>query len=460
MKTQRRDASDERRVLTGMIFDGTVLARLSAVWDDSGPFRGKWTNLVGGWCVSHFRRYGKPPAEDVEAHFTRWAEKSQDEATVTLVEKFLGTLEVPKTVNAEHVVDLAGALFNRVRVERLRDDLDADLDAGEVEKAIARAQGIGRVEAGAGSCVDVFADGAAIDAAFDSKSEVLIEYPGALGKFFRDALERDALVAFMAPEKRGKSFWLLDVAYRAASQRRRVAFFEVGDMSQNQIMRRFMSRVARRPVKPRTVKWPLSISRAEGEDVATVEHREIEFKEGLTKEHARLAAEKFRRRVLKSKQPYLRLSCHPNSTLNVQGVSAVLKTWEAGGWTPDVVVVDYADILAAPAGVTETRDQINTTWKQLRALSQSLHCLVVTATQSDAASYKTSLLGRSNFADDKRKYAHVTAMFGVNQTEPEKAAGVCRLNTLVLREDEFAETGVVHVAECRSLASPAVLSCF
>ena len=54
-------------------------------------------------------------------------------------------------------------------------------------------------------------------------------------------------------EKRGKTFWLIDMAWRGMLQRKKVAFFATGDMSQRQMMRRFIARAAKRPFKADTI---------------------------------------------------------------------------------------------------------------------------------------------------------------------------------------------------------------
>ena len=54
-------------------------------------------------------------------------------------------------------------------------------------------------------------------------------------------------------------------------------------------------------------------------------------------------------------------------------------------------------------------------------------------------SYEKDRLGLSNFSEDKRKYSHVTAFYGLNQDKKgrEKRFGIMRINELILREDEF-----------------------
>jgi hypothetical protein len=125
-----------------------------------------------------------------------------------------------------------------------------------------------------------------------------------------------------------------------------------------------------------------------------------------------------------------------------------------------VVVIDYADILAPEPGATKEdyRHQINVTWQALRRLSQDYHVLVVTATQSDASSYGARILRREHFSEDKRKYAHVTGMVGINQTEEEQGKGIFLLNWILLREGSYSPGRCVHVAGCLAIANPAIVS--
>ena len=73
---------------------------------------------------------------------------------------------------------------------------------------------------------------------------------------------------------------------------------------------------------------------------------------------------------------------------------------------------DHSFWIPRLAGKTDLiPNQINTTWKQLRALSQDRHCLVVTATQANAGSYtREAPMDRRSFSEDKRKLAHATGI--------------------------------------------------
>jgi len=139
-------------------------------------------------------------------------------------------------------------------------------------------------------------------------------------------------------------------------------------------------------------------------------------------------------------------------------IASILGEWAREGWVADVVIVDYADILQPYPGVSDRRDQINENWKMLRRISQDYHCLVLTATQSDAGGYDTKLLRRSNFSEDRRKHDHVTAMLGLNSTVEEKRLGITRVNWLDRRDRDYVEDEQVYVAGCLGIGCPIILS--
>ena len=463
MKTTKHSAADEKVILTGMIMDDVVLGRIAGKWKPEGLFRVRWANLVGRWCVEHFGRYNQAPKRDIENLFRNWAGKASDDDTVDLVDKFLSGLskdyEADPEINPDYLVDKAAEHFNAVSLERMTEAVTACVEKGDVTKALEIASKWNRVEMGVGAGIDVLHDKEAIIEAFESNVKPLFKYGGALGDFFGDQFARDEFIGITGATGRGKTWWLIDIAWEAMRKNCKVAFFEVGDMSQNQIMRRFMSRAAKHPVKPPLeFEYPIEIFLADGASEVTVKTRTETFEGPLHWQTAWAACVSGTRR---HKQKLLQLSTHPNSSINVQGIISILDEWELAGWVPDVVIIDYADILAMPSGFRPgERDAINETWKQLRSLSQSRHNLVITATQGDANSYEAHTIRRGNFSDDRRKNDHVTAMLGLNASDDERANGVSRLNWIKRREEAYLESRCVHVAGCLNLGQPHIISTF
>jgi len=162
------------------------------------------------------------------------------------------------------------------------------------------------------------------------------------------------------------------------------------------------------------------------------------------------------------KKRNFRLSTHANNTLTVSKIRSILSVWEkTDGFIPDMVVVDYADLLV-PERRMEFRHEQNEIWKNLRGLSEEKYCLLITATQTDAASYEQNKLRLKNFTEDKRKYGHVTAMYGLNQDKDsrEKRLGILRLNEIVIREGDFAVGNEVVILQNLKRGRPFIGSFF
>lgn len=471
MIAETYEGSKERSVLIGVITSRQVLGVVTAHWDGK-LFASPWSNLIAQWCVDFYTSYKDAPGKGIVGLFEDWqASHPAETETAGLVSKLLSSISDEyahaQEINVGHLIDVAGHYFNKVRLKRLRDEIEDDLTSNRLDKGLTRVADFSRVQIGKGSVLSPLGDREVIRAHFDSPSnETLIDYPGALGDFFGRSLCRSGMVTFMAPEKVGKSFWLLDLAVRAVEQRRRVVFFEAGDNSLGDVLDRLYSRVANHPSRPgrggwpHKVKYPTTVEKKPKEKWATVTHEEKTFDRPLTEAVTWKHCQDFLRKRAKSRKDLFRLSCHSNSTLNVQGIRSVLESLELDGFVPDVIVIDYADILAHPVGHRETRDQVNEVWKQLRALSQDAHCLLAIGTQADADSYGKESLDRRNFSEDKRKLAHATGVVGINLTGEEKERGVCRLNWIVRRSEDYSPRRHVHVAGCLALAQPAVLSTF
>ena len=131
------------------------------------------------------------------------------------------------------------------------------------------------------------------------------------------------------------------------------------------------------------------------------------------------------------------MATYAADTLSVDEIRNCLKLWEQyGNFVPDVIW--WIMLICLLLQLKNLGTSRITFGKPKRTIPRK-HALVITATQSDADSYDTDLLKLSNFSEDKRKYSHVTAMFGLNQDKDgrEKKLGVLRLNELVIRKVSF-----------------------
>ncbi|MDR2115849.1 MAG: hypothetical protein LBP87_05655 [Planctomycetaceae bacterium] len=466
MEVESFNADVERRILIGMITDDTVVSSVASLWKTTNRFdffRTDIANLVGRWAVDHYNKYSKAIRESIQSRFQSYQDKNSNQDYCKQISDLLTSLDLEfdnnPIQNRDYLIDQASRYFTEVQLDRIADRIKAGIQSGKLEDSLDAVNSFQRVELNADLGIDPLRNETAIRQAFEGGAEQLIHFnkkdEDDIQFFFGNAFSRDSFIGFLAGEKVGKSFALLDISVRAMKERRKVAFFEVGDMSQNQVIMRLMQYVTAIPKKKDFVIKVPSRLEVDKKHNIEIDYNEMPIREPLFVEDA---IQKCRKMVEKhGKDELLRLSVHASGSVSVPGIVSRLDTWERSGWIPDVIVIDYADLLAPIDGKQDRRYQVDDTWKRLRGLSQSKHCLIVTATQADAASYKTKLLDKSNFSESKTKLAHVTGMVGINATPIERDQQIRRLNWIVRREEEYSELECLYVAGCLAIGRPMIL---
>lgn len=467
MKQRKIDSQVERRILTAMIISTEFLNQAVPVIDleliDNPPFR-----LILQWCLEYFAKYREAPRRNIETTYHAWVESQPDareaDSIHDLLEQLSEDYDDEDPLNVPYLLDKLQEYLQRKSLEKLKDNVDYALQAGHADEGEQTVLSYKPIEICAGLGIDPLHDFDAWERAFADSAKPLFTFPGDAGRFLNSALTHDGLIGLQGPEKRGKTFWCIEFVARALEERRKVAFFQVGDLSQHQVLIRLGMYWAGRPFFRKycgDISYPIEVhkpTRREGDAEGScgelrVETRTKHCPNPLTLQACKSACERLMKaKGLSPNKCYIKLSVHPNSSINVRGIDSILTRWEmTEGFVPEVIVIDYADILAAEDPRQAVRDQVNETWKALRRLSQERHCLVISPTQADADSYDRQTMTMRNFSEDKRKLAHVTGMLGLNQTPEEKALNVMRLNWIVLRESPFNVQHCLYVGQCLSI---------
>lgn len=510
---RNEDEFIERRILTGLIISKDYQERVQHFWNPAF-LESPELKKIAGWCIHYFQKYKKAPDKDIESiYMEQLRGQNLQKAEAQYIEELLSNLSDEygrdSQFNSAYLYDQTIKYFKSQELESHQREVQALIDMGKVAEAEKLTQSytptiLDDVDIG----LELSSKEAMkrIDRAFGETSQHVISYPGAIGRMWNEHLTRGSFFTFLAPEKRGKSYTLMEMALRAIRQRANVAFFEAGDMTESQFLRRVCVYISRRSDQEKYCKeryrpvgdcvynqLDTCHSKARNCDHGIFEDIDIETfnsqigtfvnidslrekyennpdyepckaysckrRKGTVwlekvKEVRPLTAKQAKREVRRFFKKYKRrfkLGDYSAGTLTVSEIRNCLDNWERhDGFVPDVIVIDYADLLSADdGGISEFRHRQDHIWKNLRALSQKRHVLLLTATQADASSYKKGRLSLSNFSEDKRKLAHVTAQFGLNQdiAGREKQLGIMRINPIVVREGEFSSGEEVHILQ-------------
>lgn len=498
----------ERRIVLGFITSAKFCREIKPIYKPE-YMQSKYAVRIIDWCIKYHNKYDKALNKNIESVFNKQKAKLQ-EAVVEGIEDILVSLSDEYddgVLNVEFLMEETEEYFNSYALQAISDgitDLLEQKDITAAENLVANYKAVKRPITG---WVDPYTKEAVLKS-FSEKEEQLFKLPGALGKMMNHQLTRESLIAFLAPEKRGKSFWLMEMAFRAAKSNRKVAILQVGDMTERQMLNRMSVYTAGKSNK---VKYcgerliPVMDCMKNQLGTCKFKKREHGFFEGSQKELEELDYDAFMQYVednpdhepckrcfkknvykftgsiwyqLKEKVKPLswkeafkitqknrfikniRLATFPNDTVSVSMIDKELqKLIERHKFIPDVVIIDYADLLIAEKQ-KDFRHQQNEIWKGLSRIRQEYKCCLITATQSNAQGHVVKNLDLTNYSEDKRKFAHVTAMYALNQTYNERRKGIIRIGELIVREDEYDSERQCCILQCLQRGKPYICSYF
>ena len=450
---------------------------------------------ISKWALEYFHDYATAPHQNIIDYLE--SDQSLSETDILTLRKIIdSTLEKKTPTNVDYVCAKAKEYMHKRNLLETSSKIKILTQQGdllEAEDVITKHFAPTEDDTG---LEEAFGTEETWQEAFESRSEPLFELPGALGDMMNDQFEREGFIALLGRFGSGKTFWLIELAYQAFRSRLNVAYFSVGDMSLNQVRRRLGMRIKKRsdmakycgkilvPImdcvlnqkgtckrtertcndcKIKCAGIPTKMHWNKAEDgykpcsncehiVPSVWYRLREKVHPLTWSEAHSTAQKI---LYSTKGRSFKLGSFPSDNLTVRDIECILDQEETkNGFIPDVVVIDYADVLKAITPFKEKRDRIDETWKRLKGLCQQRKILVITATQADAEAYDTKIIKPRNFSDSRTKLDHVTAFYGLNKTAEDDKRGIQRINALKLREDECEITECVHVLQCLNIASP------
>ena len=108
---------------------------------------------------------------------------------------------------------------------------------------------------------------------------------------------------------------------------------------------------------------------------------------------------------------------------------------------PDVLIVDYGDIMRSAHKAANTYEEQGWVFRELRGLAVKRNCVVITATQANRDSLGANgdtkeMIGMNNTADSMEKNRIIDVLFTITQSRSEKDAGQINLYTAKNRNGE------------------------
>jgi len=449
---------------------------------------------VVGWALDYFDHYEKAPnihMQDIyDIEKVTLSEAEADNIAIFLAD-VSDEYEKAPLINVDYWVDQAKNYFRKRALEILFTTGDKLVSIGKVdeaEKLLLKHKEVAKVTSGR---FDPFSVEVIRNYQHSSDVNNLFKLPGAIGKLI-GGFERGWLVAVMAPEKRGKSWLLEEIAFAALTTRLKV-FWASLEMTQHVLERRIYQKMTACDVREGgDCQFPVFDCGSNQDNSCLKKDRlcnEGVYEGDSIKKFSRNSSYKpcticrgvygsdyipaywyqynkttpIKTKIIEKKVKSfvamyggrLRVKAYPRFSATIDDIINELNDLEfSEGFIPDVIIVDYFDILMPSRKYHDGRDQTNSTWMMGSRISGERNCLVVSADQSDAAGRNQRSLNPSNFSEDKRKDAHLDVRIGLNQTPREKQDKVARVSVMFHRHNEYQIEKEAMILQELSLGQP------
>ena len=133
----------------------------------------------------------------------------------------------------------------------------------------------------------------------------------------------------------------------------------------------------------------------------------------------------------------------PTKAASVQTIGAHLKQIELSGTKPDMVIVDYADILMPTGNFREKRHALGNIYEDLRGLAGELEIPIWTASQANRSALEEDVIGADKVAEDYSKVMTADFVMSMSRKVEDKIANTGRFHVI---KNRFGIDGVTYPA--------------
>jgi len=131
----------------------------------------------------------------------------------------------------------------------------------------------------------------------------------------------------------------------------------------------------------------------------------------------------------------------PTKAASVQTLASHLKQIELSGTKPDMVIVDYADILMPTGNFKEKRHAIGNIYEDLRGLAGELEVPIWTASQANRSALEEDVIGADKVAEDYSKVMTADFVMSMSRKVEDKIANTGRFHVI---KNRFGIDGVTY----------------
>lgn len=424
------------------------------IWED------EWDRLLAQLIVNHIQNYNVPVIDKL-------SKLVKDKAETLLSDEMLdGVYKLAKHVekaykgseslynNHKYNIDKFLKWVKMRNLEVLSSNLEKAIDKGDIQAAERYVNSYSDVKQVEMTDINILQDSSNIEDAYAYDEEELLTLHGALGQLI-GPLKRSDYFLTMGESGIGKSWITLQFGQEALKKGYSVLYLNL-EISQKSMLRRIYSYLSVKPKKSKKVSTSrfVAISDDESDDPeVTTQKYEVElnneYYEGVDTSRETINKVLSLKRMT-SNGGVFRLLTMPSGTLSIRGLETELENLRVHKkFIPDVMIVDYPELMISTNTRLEKRFQIGEIHAGLRKIAQVYNMLVIAPYQSNRDGFNKTL-GKKNTSESIEPLKHASVMIGVSRSVYEKNHNLVSVNMIKAR-DEREYTDSVLCTSCLDL---------
>jgi hypothetical protein len=475
----QESAEAERLYLSILIANTPILKQVASVLDPK-LFTTPYSKRLCRWILGYYEANQKAPEKNINELFVEKKKEIRDPDELGHIKlvllKMNESWDKYEHHDTQYTVKQIEKFLTEQKLNTLSEQIKLAITSGNIEGAEHLVGQYKPITTGMGNNFDLYKDTNKIIEAMKPDASKLFMVSGVLGEALGWFNKGETAVC-LGPTKSGKSFLKLHIAMEALSQGLKVLYIN-GELSENMMIGRIWEYILGVPIaldKHQTSFPFTSLEKTASENNFNVVHKHITPKKVLrdmlpkdavgSAEYMKHLQEvtipqvqTIQTQAFGTISKNLRMHTTPRNNMKLADVELCLDNYRNfENFTPDVVVVDYADLLQTTM-YKEDIAREDYVWRTLGGIAQERDLCLLTSTQGNRQAGDGSKYGaEKGVGGFYRKLSHVGKLFCISYTPDEQKDNLRRV-FMSLERDGRCDNDEIVVATCFEISKFCVSS--
>ena len=492
IKREKIDSSIEKRIITGMVVNTEFLSKVVPLISEN--MFSEYSQILSTWCVEYFNQYAKAPGKQIELLFEEkrdQIEESVEKNISSYLQSLSNEYSISKNTDIECLFDRAEVFFEEKKNINFAKTISRKLRTGDLSDIESDISNFQKVSTNIISYSQPLKEIGEFKE--DGGEDVVLKCKDKFSTFLGEMM-KGWIVSFQAAEKGGKSFILNEMIWQGLTNNKKVLSISL-EMNEQQTHGRIYNRLtgrANKVINPITypvfdcmlnqtgecdksfkqnrihimagedvMKFPLPSSKQEYQP-CTICRGTNSFVPAVW--FNQININPVSNKINKQKMDIFN-RLYPKSSLITKSFPAFKATPDdirkyinslefTIGFIPEILVLDYFDILDNSEAKLSERGRVDWVWKMMKQIAEEKHILIISVEQSRKLLGKETQDADDN-SEDKRKNAHINAKYAINSTVEENDQGIIRINHILHRHQKISIKQLMCLG-CLEVSSPII----